>query len=553
MGNGLLTPEEVLLLENIMYMAGDPLVDVRDYQNKSVGDLIHDITKKELDSSKEYSTYTTGEEWSRIIQAVENNDTLMNMQIAATNTDNASGGGGGVSAVFTSPDTGEAVVAFRGTAEREWKDDFVGGGGTDAADGVSTPQQENALDWYQSVYDELGLDGYTVTVTGHSKGGNKAKYITLLDESVDRCISFDGQGFSDEFIEYYSQEIANRQDIIENHNVDYDYVNILLNDVGNKTYYEGQDYGEGGILEAHCPNTLLKFDEDGNCILVPALDGQAVEMQQLDAFLNSYLRSLSSEEKQDVLSMIGKLVEGGFSDEAGMDFFLEVLLKPKNQEHASYLIAYLLEYEQANPEFADSIENILKEFGMGDIAEIVDVAQGIIHGWYFDLLLNAVLGTAGIIPDWLWNMLSDWLYEEHGIRLSREEMKKLLNVVVLASDKMHDIKIQPESGADKEIVSVNSSSGQGIGRGNWSVYPQNMERYAENLSACCDGMRQVQDEIRQIMQQLQGENQRFKPVLSHILQKVEKHTNAEKSMKNALNEIAGFYNTAETNIVNYGK
>ena len=59
-------------------------------------------------------------------------------------------------------------------------------------------------------------------MTGHSKGGNKAKYITLMDDTVDHCVSFDGQGFSDEFMETYSDEIAARQHKIENHNVDYD-------------------------------------------------------------------------------------------------------------------------------------------------------------------------------------------------------------------------------------------------------------------------------------------------------------------------------------------
>lgn len=87
------------------------------------------------------------------------------------------------------------------------------------------------------LYEELGLEDSYVTVTGHSKGGNKAKYITVLDSSVDRCVSFDGQGFSDEFMTEYQEQISQNQNKIENHNVDYDYVNLLLNDVGNKTYY----------------------------------------------------------------------------------------------------------------------------------------------------------------------------------------------------------------------------------------------------------------------------------------------------------------------------
>lgn len=33
------------------------------------------------------------------------------------------------------------------------------------------------------------------------------------------------------------------QDKISNHNVESDYVNLLLNDVGNTTFYKGYDYG----------------------------------------------------------------------------------------------------------------------------------------------------------------------------------------------------------------------------------------------------------------------------------------------------------------------
>ena len=142
----------------------------------------------------------------------------------------------------------------------EWKDNFQGGSVTDQPDGVSTLQQERALEWYQS----QNLDGYdSVTVSGHSKGGNKAKYVTIMDDSVDRCLAFDGQGFSDEFIEKYEDKIAENQYKIHNHNVDGDYVNILLNDVGDKTYYKGYNYGDGKFLENHCPNTYMILKMSG--------------------------------------------------------------------------------------------------------------------------------------------------------------------------------------------------------------------------------------------------------------------------------------------------
>ena len=48
--------------------------------------------------------------------------------------------------------------------------------------------------------------GNNITVTGHFKGGNKAQYVTIVTDRIGRCVSFDGQGFSKEFLEFIPQE-----------------------------------------------------------------------------------------------------------------------------------------------------------------------------------------------------------------------------------------------------------------------------------------------------------------------------------------------------------
>ena len=135
----------------------------------------------------------------------------------------------------------------------------MGGAATGEEDQVSTAQQKNGLEWYRS----LGLSEHfcKITVTGHSKGGNKAKYIALMDDSVSRCVSFDGQGFSDEFVKHYKDRICERQKVIENHNMEYDYVNILLNDVGRRFYYQGFADKKRGILREHCINAFFWFGD----------------------------------------------------------------------------------------------------------------------------------------------------------------------------------------------------------------------------------------------------------------------------------------------------
>lgn len=148
-----------------------------------------------------------------------------------------------------------------------------------------------------------------ITVTGHSKGGNKAQYIALLDDSVSRCVSFDGQGFSDQFMEAYRAQVARNQYKIANNSVRHDYVNPLLNAVGRQIYYEGYDYGKGGFLENHCPNTFFFFDENGNYQIKVAENGQAEGMRVLRELTGRYLRSLTPESRAELLAFLGETAE----------------------------------------------------------------------------------------------------------------------------------------------------------------------------------------------------------------------------------------------------
>ncbi len=334
----LLTTEQILLLENLTYLLDNPpLISLKKlkegFDSKEdliVEYIIEKISPDCLIDDKNYGSYMTGKDWKNMIQAIENDD------------------------------TGEAVVAFRGTVGYEWGDNFLGGAPTGAKDGVSTEYQDKALKWYRS----LGLEdaGYdTITVTGHSKGGNKAKYITLLEKSVDRCLSFDGQGFSDEFIERYESEIEMRQGKITNHNVNYDFVNLLLNDVGRTFFYEGFDYGVGKLAEAHCPNTFFMFDKDGKYKIRP-VEERAWEMEALDEFLNGYLRSLSPERKKRTIDFISSQLDeametGKFpiADEEWLCF--------------AELIEDIGEYTVLHPEFTDAVTSILDKFDLAVTVE----------------------------------------------------------------------------------------------------------------------------------------------------------------------------------------
>ena len=145
--------------------------------------------------------------------------------------------------VFTEP-SGAIFVAFRGTADGEWLDNGKGLSGISETNVYSTygvvrgdfatDQQVEALNWFHRIAVRNGWDELTdITVSGHSKGGNKAQFVALHSLLVSRGFSFDGQGFSPEAISAFQTRFgdtyADRIRRIYSISADNDYVNVLGN------------------------------------------------------------------------------------------------------------------------------------------------------------------------------------------------------------------------------------------------------------------------------------------------------------------------------------
>ena len=228
----------------------------------------------------------------------------------------------------------EAVVAFRGTTTgREWLDNFTA---ADQADGAHQAAARKYLD-------ALDLSGYeTVTLTGHSKGGNKAMYCAVASDAANRCVSFDGQGFSDAFMEKYADRIAGRRDQIENHCAGGDYINVLLNGVGSSRYYE--TYNPSGNFFLNHELTAM-CDDAGN--MHPG--AQQAEAREFGAFANSCLDALPARWRDSTLELLGKaaaLVLKGDTETAGADDILELMHQRQYRRELGFLLAYVIRYER---------------------------------------------------------------------------------------------------------------------------------------------------------------------------------------------------------------
>lgn len=176
--------------------------------------------------------------------AVNNNEELANTKIG----DSVNLKDGLKAYTFTNPE-GKVSITFAGTGKGEWLDNGQGLSGVpqkntylNYKDGkvisenivendYATVQQVEALNWFNETATKNGwTEGTEIVISGHSKGGNKAQFITMHSNLVDDCYSFDGQGFSPEAIESFEKNLGKdyekKRQKIQTFSSKDDYVNV---------------------------------------------------------------------------------------------------------------------------------------------------------------------------------------------------------------------------------------------------------------------------------------------------------------------------------------
>ncbi len=179
---------------------------------------------------------------------------------------------GAYAATFRTANMSEVYVVFRGTGEGRWYDNG------DALARECSQYQKTAEKYFNHMIEALNPGADTVlTVTGHSKGGNLSQYVTLVSpyrNRVTHCISFDGEGFSPEFLRSlgvsvdiarissinpswvpYYIPIGIRQQIYKMYSVcgDNDYVNVLGIKIipDSRTVYIETDCAVTDVVASH--------------------------------------------------------------------------------------------------------------------------------------------------------------------------------------------------------------------------------------------------------------------------------------------------------------
>lgn len=249
-----LSEHQLLLLDNLMYF---PLSVEQNGGN--LKDIIESY--RNSDGSWEYERLRDGcsggfesfnnSDLKKLFDELYADSKLMSLRTTYTINENIQ------AACFVDND-GDATVAFRGTGGLywTWRDNFEGLT-VDNDDNYATFDQRTAARFINSLpYDNI-------TVTGHSKGGNMAMYVTvILSDKIARCVSFDGQGFNNEFCKHYADQISKVQSKITAICAENDFVNVLMHSIAGKQIYVKLHDGIG-FFDNHSHFYMYFDNKDG--------------------------------------------------------------------------------------------------------------------------------------------------------------------------------------------------------------------------------------------------------------------------------------------------
>ncbi len=327
-----MSEEQLLLLNCLIY---SPAFSMPENEKKTIGEILKGPPPTNGEAA------TTDEEWQALWEAAKADPYLCSLTMANLNVEEETKA---VMACFVDP-SGQAIVVFMGTAD-EWADNVRG------AEYSDTEQQRRALEWFESLpYEDI-------IVTGHSKGGNKAMYVTILSTKASACFSFDGQGFSNEFIEKYGDLIDERSGLIHSRSHYRDFVNILLYSIAGDASYYKNGFGIGGFSEYHAPISMFCWEYNtatGEWELQLSF-GEAVPrspaMDMLNGFTVHLVSNVSGYKRIIMVEAFAQLVAVIFDPESsGWDIGLQALIHNEQiGQMITELRAYLKELKKSDPE-----------------------------------------------------------------------------------------------------------------------------------------------------------------------------------------------------------
>ncbi len=474
-----LTDRELMILEQLTYLTEDVYkaagididnVDIKRVKGRTISEILSKFTENELitlsESEAEFKSLISGKEYADIIRYLKHKPELSNLVIKDTLSNET----GVIAWAFENPSAPPAaIIAFKGTSgSKEWLDNVKGMVLSD------TPSQKVALSFVEKL-------PYTdIAVVGHSKGGNKAMYVTALSDKVTRCVSLDGQGFSKAFYDKYWASLRAKAHLITNYAAASDFVNVLMYPIpGSKQVYLKAFFSEQ-MGDYHCPNIFIRVDEDGHMLmkdgtrLVREENGtitvkgdpeiviaeQSESAKLLHNFSNYFMNNATAEERSQVAAYLTEIVnltvKTAFGEPEKDD-----IIKLKNKifedtDSLSIILAYLLKFSDKYDVDEEEIIQILAEYIYLDNEqfELKDILYVFGGNAAKDVVIENLIDSD---PDYISKaILATYLADEHGIpaqkaielwdktseRLRNIEDSKGIANMQLQPDRTYDFSVQ---------------------------------------------------------------------------------------------------------------
>ncbi|MDO5603356.1 MAG: DUF2974 domain-containing protein [Oscillospiraceae bacterium] len=350
-----MTAEQILMLNNLIY---DPVFTAEGSNAFTVGELLEFVDTDAYAKKGGFSaSATTKEEWENLLSLAGEDEQLCKLRITHSKYDPETGA---KMLCFYSEEDKEATVVFAGTGYNEWRDDLVAGAKSD------TKQQMDALEWVEMLPYEK------IVVSGHSKGGNKAMYVTVCSEKEISCIAFDGEGFSKEFCGKYQEKIEEKKENIVLYANYRDFVSCLLYPIAGKIVFLQNDGGiaadELGFGGYHCPDALF-LHENGKILYKLAENGKREPaMDLLQEFTAYFMENVPKAERVQLLSFFGDVFQRlmGKGEGEYRNDILKTVGLDAGRDFLIYFRAFLKEKREQDPsgyrEEMKSLSSLLDEF-----------------------------------------------------------------------------------------------------------------------------------------------------------------------------------------------
>ena len=297
----------------------------------------------------------SGNEWADIIEKLKANPELMNLEFVKSEATVA--GTSNLNVCYKNPATGQGIITYKGTSGyEEWRDNTLG------LTQRETPLQQDALRFYNECSQQFD----DMIVTGHSKGGNKAMYVTIAaeDDKISKCVAFDGQGFSNEFLEYYADRIVERSKKITNCAISTDFVHGLMKSIPDIHWKFCQGFGMSSGAEYHSPNSFFQTDKNG---IITSASGEPrfvgaeenENIKHINGFTTFIMDNYSKEDQQEVAGFLGNLT-GYACGESDPDKAIKYLVS--NPETLSKIKGMVMDYGRANNLTEQDFDNFVSTF-----------------------------------------------------------------------------------------------------------------------------------------------------------------------------------------------